>query len=226
MGTVILVGGDEFRPDCEAMDRALLAMAERQPARVVIVPTAAAFERPDLAARHGVDYFEALGATASAAMILTKQDANDTALVSGVAGSDVIYLTGGNPSYLADTLMDSAAWRTIVERHGQGGMVAGSSAGAMVLAGLMRAGAGKWAAGLNLAPEVAVIPHHPDRPLGDTAQVRQNLSAAYTVLGMPTASGCWTSDGRMWHAVGARPIWVYRPAGIQAYPPGSEFTAF
>ena len=44
-GWIALVGGNEFRKDCEPMDRALLARLGRG-AKVVIIPTAAARENP------------------------------------------------------------------------------------------------------------------------------------------------------------------------------------
>ena len=64
-GLIALVGGNEFRPDCEPMDRALLARLGSTP-KVVIVPTAAAHENPRLAADNGVHYFRRLGAQAGA----------------------------------------------------------------------------------------------------------------------------------------------------------------
>ena len=99
-GTVALVGGDEFRPGCEEMDRVLLDQSQARPAKVLVLPTAATMERPDLAARHGVDYFLRLGAEASALMVLDSTHANDPALLQPLSDSSVIYLTGGSPSHL------------------------------------------------------------------------------------------------------------------------------
>ena len=60
---IALIGGNEFRPNCEPMDRALLARLAAEPI-VVILPTAAAHENPRLAADNGVRYFRRLGAQA------------------------------------------------------------------------------------------------------------------------------------------------------------------
>ena len=62
-GLIALTGGNEFRSDCEPMDRALLARLATEPI-VVIVPTAAAHENPRLAADNGVRYFRRLGTQA------------------------------------------------------------------------------------------------------------------------------------------------------------------
>ena len=59
MGVVALMGGNEFREDCIPLDQELLSLA-KQPHRVVIVPTAAAFENPRKAAENGIRYFELL----------------------------------------------------------------------------------------------------------------------------------------------------------------------
>ncbi len=68
-GLIALVGGNEFRSDCEPMDRELLARLPAEP-KVVLLPTAAAHENPRLAADNGVRYFRRLDAQASAAMIV------------------------------------------------------------------------------------------------------------------------------------------------------------
>ena len=45
-GRIALVGGDEFRASCKVMDAEILAATGVATPRVVIVPTAAAMERP------------------------------------------------------------------------------------------------------------------------------------------------------------------------------------
>ena len=61
-GRLTLVGGDEFRSGCEAMDAAILAATGKSSPVVLIVPTAAAFENPARAADNGVRHFQGLGA--------------------------------------------------------------------------------------------------------------------------------------------------------------------
>ena len=92
-------------------------------------------------------------------MVLNATDANDEALIAAADEADVIYLTGGNPAHLLDTLAGSrlaAALRAALHR---GAIVAGSSAGAMALGDRMRF-RGEWSEALGLARGVAVLPHH------------------------------------------------------------------
>jgi cyanophycinase-like exopeptidase len=73
-----------------------------------------------------------------------------------------MYLSGGDPHYLAETLMGTLVWDAIVENWQSGASLAGCSAGAMVLSShipnfrLLKSSA---TAGLNLLPEIRVIPH-------------------------------------------------------------------
>ena len=84
VGRIALVGGDEFRPGCEEMDRAILALTGLRCPSVLVVPTAAAKQNPSRAASNGVGYFSALDAEASALMVLGPDDANDQRLISPV----------------------------------------------------------------------------------------------------------------------------------------------
>src|SRR5512147_1214145 len=101
-GWILLVGGNEFRPDCELMDRALLTLLGEKP-KVVILPTAAR-ENPSLAAENGVRYFQYLGAAAEAAPILTREDAHNLSLISKLEEGDLLYFAGGDPLYLLRVL--------------------------------------------------------------------------------------------------------------------------
>ena len=60
--------------------------------------------------------------------ILSRADADDPALVSLLDGAGLVYLSGGNPGYLAETLRGTLAWQRIVELWSSGMSVAGCSA--------------------------------------------------------------------------------------------------
>jgi len=125
-GLIALVGGNEFRRDCESMDRALLARLGGEP-RVVIVPTAAAHENPGKAAENGVRYFRRLGAQAEAAMIIDANSARQASFVAQIRNADLVYFTGGDPVHLLETMRDSPAWKAVLEVLDDGGAIAGRS---------------------------------------------------------------------------------------------------
>ena len=73
-----------------------------------------------------------------------------------------MYMSGGDPHYLANTLIGSPVWQAILENWQSGASLAGCSAGAMVLSSHIpnfRLLKTSPTAGLNLLPEIRVIPH-------------------------------------------------------------------
>lgn len=229
MGSIALVGGDEFRPDCEPMDRALLASITRQPPRVVILPTAAARQGPALAAKNGERWFRKLGALASPLMVVSALEASDPKLLAALDDADLLYLTGGDPALLLDILQGSAFAEALRRRLRGGAMIAGSSAGGMVLGAAMRYGGDGWTQTLGLAPQVAVLPHHNGPPRSDWAQLRASLAQVApdaTPLGIPTATACVNDadGGSEWRVVGAHAVTVYAVDGPYQTAPGASFT--
>jgi hypothetical protein len=131
---------------------------------VVILPTAAARQRPEQAAAQGERAFRAAATRAGTgiavltAPILTRADAADPELVGMLAGAHLIHVPGGDPDLVPSVLRDTLAWAAILEGLDRGMCLAGASAGAMAL------GERVWTSrggvdGLGLLPGVAVIPH-------------------------------------------------------------------
>ena len=61
-GWIALHGGGEFQRGSEIGDRRLIVAAGGADARVMIVPTAAGVDYPEMAARNGINWFKQLGA--------------------------------------------------------------------------------------------------------------------------------------------------------------------
>lgn len=214
-GPLALVGGAEFRPPCDPVDQTLLGLLGLSSARVVIVPTAAANQRPDLAAANGVRHFQRLGAAAQATMIVDPRTANDATLVVSLHSADLIYLAGGDPSYLLRTLRDSLAWSTILQAHERGAALVGSSAGAMVLCQQLRWGGPP---ALGIAPIAAVVPHYAGTavaPLGRVPDLPALGIAESTAALLHEGSGRVLGPGR---------VTLLRPnAPAQSYAAGEQF---
>ena len=222
-GRIALVGGDEFREGCESMDEAILTATGKSAPTVLIIPTAAAFERPDLAAQNGVQHFTSLGADAHPLMALDRKDAMDPGLASEIDSADLIYLTGGNPAHLLETLSNSALLGRIEAALGRGAVLAGSSAGAMVMGSWMRFR--EWRRALGIAGGIATLPHHeradPDSTLRDLdASAPKELNAVFGVDGR-----CGVISGpEGWTAMGPGNITVYRNGSWDRYAEGDTFT--
>ncbi|MCE2458575.1 MAG: Type 1 glutamine amidotransferase-like domain-containing protein [Dehalococcoidia bacterium] len=222
-GRLALVGGDEFRASCESMDVAILAATGVAAPVVLIVPTAAAFENPARAADNGVRHFRALGADARPLMVLDHDDAMDAGTAAEVESADVVYLTGGNPAHLLDTLRDSLLLDAIQSRLDSGGTLAGSSAGAMVMGSWMRF-RGEWTRTLGIAAGIATLPHHdradPDTVVEELGSAPDDLTA---VFGVDGAAGALSgTDG--WTALGDGRVTVYEGGGWRRYEDGESFS--
>jgi len=216
-GSIALVGGNEFRPDCEPMDRALLAKIGGRPA-VVILPTAAARENPARAAENGVRYFKRLGANAEAAMVIDSATGQEMKWVARIQNADLVYFTGGDPIYLLGIMRNSPAWQAVLEAWKTGRMLAGSSAGAMIFGGKMWAPGEGWREGLGLLPGLAVIPHHARlATLWNAQQMRASLLPGITLLGIDEATALL---GPPWQVLGAGKVAAYKAAKPEFFTPG------
>jgi cyanophycinase len=206
-GRIALVGGNEFRPDCEPMDRALLAAMDKKP-KTVIIPAAAAQENPGRAAENGVRYFQRLGAEAEAVMVVDAETARQPDLAARVENADLVYFTGGDAVYLLETMRGSLTWKAVLKAWKRNRAIAGSSAGAMVLGGQMWAPGDGWRQGLGLVPHIAVIPHHARlAPRWKAARLGASLPEGVILVGIDEATAL---AGPPWQVLGTGEVTVYR----------------
>ena len=166
-GSIALVGSGEYLPAMADFEKSLVddGVKNGKQAKYIQIPTAAGRESTDR-----ISYWENLGKKQGDLVgvesiflpIFNREDANNPDLAQQIAGSALMYLSGGDPHYLAETLMGTLVWDAIVENWQSGASMAGCSAGAMVLSShipnfrLLKSSA---TAGLNLLPEIRVIPH-------------------------------------------------------------------
>jgi len=193
VGTVALVGGGEFRASGD-VDRVLLERAGVD--RVLVLPTAAAYEHPDRAVSTAEAWFARLGAGADGLPVLARPDASVPAHVDAVRASRFTYLTSGSPMHLRSVLKDTPLWAALTEAVQDGAVVAGSGAGAMVLTDPMvdpRGGA--FTLGLGLVPSLAVVPGA-DQWSHDRLHRTLELARGFPVLTIPTGAAAVRHDGR------------------------------
>ena len=122
-GPLVLAGSGEFTPAMAAVDEEALRHTPGAPPRVAILPTASGLEdgAPDTWIGRGVAHFGGLGCEAYGVRALDRAAMEDPEHVAALASADFIYLSGGNPGYLVETLRDSAAWGAIRQVWERGG---------------------------------------------------------------------------------------------------------
>ncbi|MGD0114428.1 MAG: Type 1 glutamine amidotransferase-like domain-containing protein [Dehalococcoidia bacterium] len=219
---IALVGGDEFRPPDDDLDRYLLERLGRDVPRVAILPTAAR-DAPRLAAEHGVRHFQTLGADAIAVMAVDKRSADDERLVAELDGVDLAYLAGGDPLFLLETLRDSLLWRRLTSALPEGCAIAGSSAGAMVL-GQTMGYQGKWTEALGLLPGICALPHFQEWGREALPRLEKRSSErGLTLLGIDGATGC-VGRGRDWEVRGPGVVTVIRGGASRVFRSGEHIT--
>ncbi|MCU1354178.1 MAG: peptidase dipeptidase [Acidimicrobiales bacterium] len=218
-GHLALVGGGEFTEGC-AFDARLLA--ESGADEVLVLPTGAAYEHPQRVVERAVAWFATLGAAARGLDVLARPDAFDPANVAAVTAARFLYLAGGSPMHLRSVLKDSPTWDALAAAWHGGAVLAGSSAGAMVLCDPMvdpRGGA--FTLGLGLLANVAVIPAH-DHWSEDAAHRTLRMSPPDLVLaGIDERTALVRDPDGTWSAEGAGQVAVFvggRPADLSALP--------
>ena len=218
-GHLALVGGGEFTEGC-SFDAELLGLSGTD--EVLIVPTAAAYEHPQKLVDKAAEWFGHLGARAVGLDLLARPDATDPKIVDAIGGSRFTYLVGGSPLHLRSVLKDSPAWDALLGAWESGGVLAGSSAGAMALCDPMvdpRGGA--FTLGLGVLPGLAVIPAH-DHWSEDAAHRTRQMSPPNLVLaGIDERTALMRSPDGSWRVGGAGDVVVFvggKPAGLDAIP--------
>ncbi len=132
-GPVALVGSGEYLPVMLDTERLLL---EGRPPKYVQIPTAAVPEGDESLNRWvalGVEQAGRLGVEPVPVVARDRAEADDQDLAALVEGAGLVYLSGGNPPYLASSLRDTALWRAVHAAWQAGAALAGCSAGAMAL---------------------------------------------------------------------------------------------
>lgn len=218
-GTLALVGGGEFTEGC-SFDAGLLEASGAT--EVLVVPTGAAYEHPQRLVEQAISWFDRLGTPARGVDVLARPDALSPHHVATLGASRFTYLVGGSPMHVRSVLKDSPVWDAISSAWQAGGVLAGSSAGAMVMCDPMvdpRGGA--FTLGLGLISGLAVIPAH-DHWSEEAAHRTLKMSPASLVLaGVDERTALIRAADGTWRVEGAGEVAIFRggrPADLSALP--------
>ena len=211
-GVVCLQGGAEFGPDCREMDAELL---RRAGGPVVVTALAGAVGREYRTANdNGVRHFRALGATDVVAAPDVRED--PAAALEVLRRARLLVLPGGSPSRLLQALQTSGVDRVVTDLLAAGGVVSGSSAGAMVLCGwtvLPDRPGPAVERGLGVVPGVLVLPHWSGDGRADWLRaVDAAVPPGVEVLGITEQSGVLV-EGSRFTAVGRAATSLLRSGG-------------
>jgi cyanophycinase len=225
MGYLVLEGGAEFGGAMQRPDRHAIGLAGGASCRVRIVPAAAAPDQNHVrAGNNGVAWFRSLGVRDVRSVPLIDPDsAADPDLARTLSEGALIYLLGGFPGYLAGVLDRSLAWKAMMAVEARGGVLAGSSAGAMVLCEHFYDPAQKRVRnGLGLVSGACIVPHH-DTFGHQWVPVLQELLPAATLIGIDEQTGLIGSrESDRWVVRGKGGVTLYRNAGRCDYAEWDE----
>ena len=227
MGYLLLEGGAEFGGKMRDPDLRSIELAGGFNAPIRIIPTAAA---PDhnhqRAGNNGIRWFQSLGAKDVISIpLIDKASANDERIAKSLRDAKLIYLLGGFTHYLGQTLKDSLAWEAAVEAYDNGAVVAGSSAGAMVMCQLyFDPGSSQVVNGLNLVPNSLVLPHHNSFGKNWAPRLVKQIPDV-TLIGIDEQTGTLKDgENNSWNVYGAGAVTLYRKGAVETYGAGKNFS--
>jgi cyanophycinase len=223
---VALVGSGEYLPSMLEIERSLL---KDRPPRYVQIATAAVPDGPETVAkwhRLGAEQAARLGVEQVVLAVETTEDAYDPAVVDLVRDAGLIYLSGGHPGFLADTLRGTPLWAAIVAQLRAGSALAGCSAGAMALASwvpTLRHPRGGGTEGLGLLPHLRILPHF-DAFIGRLPDLATRLltdrESNVSVVGVDEETALVGGPTRF-EVRGRGSAWVLRSDGREEFVAGS-----
>jgi cyanophycinase len=225
-GYILLEGGAEFGGRMAEPDRRAIELAGGPGARISVIPAAAAPDHNhERAGRNAELWFRGLGAREVAALpLINRESADHPAIVAVLRDSRLIYMLGGFTHYLGRTLQGSASWQAILAAHADGAVVAGSSAGAMVLCEhYYDPESGQVVEGLGIVPNACVLPHHNTFGKGWAARLTVLLPSS-VLLGIDERTGM-LDDGEAgaWRIYGQGAVTLYRGGRETSYGQDASF---
>lgn len=193
-GTLVLQGGGPFTANDELDRRSLVGID-----RVVMLPTADAYERPEEMVASAAAWGTRLGIAVEPLMVLTRAQATDEA-AAVVASARAVFLAGDSCNHLRSVLKGTPLMAAVNVVLDDGGVVlaAGSSAAALCDPMTDRRGGG-FALGLGMVSNLALITEVETWP---PDQLERSHSLADTpVADLPTGSALVRSDAG-WEIIG------------------------
>jgi cyanophycinase len=196
-GILALQGGGPFVAN-DDLDRRLIAAAGAT--GVIMLPTADAYEHPELLVAAAMAWGERLGVEVEALMVMRRGEAMEDGVVGVIRGARAVYLVGDQPLHLRSVLKGTPLWEAIVQVQASGGLVAATGGSAAAMCDPMvdpRGGA--FTLGLGLIDGLALVT---EAETWSTDRLHRTLKLANTpIVELPSGSALVrTAEG--WERVG------------------------
>jgi hypothetical protein len=137
-GALALAGSGEYLPVMQGLEHSLLhnAINRGKNNTYIQIPTAAGQESDER-----LSFWKTLGGAQADRLntqqiflpIYTRENAMNEEFANQIKNAGLIYLSGGDPGYLATTLINTPVWSAIESAWKSGSSLAGCSAGAMAM---------------------------------------------------------------------------------------------
>ena len=196
-GTIALQGGGPFTANDE-LDARLLR--EASATKVVVLPTADAFEHPERLVASAMNWGERLDVEVEALMVLRRGEAMEEGAARLVRDARAVWLAGDQPLHLKSVLKDTPLFDALRDVLGAGGVVAAVGASAAALCDPMvdpRGGA--FTLGLGLVSGLALVTEAEGWSPERLHRTRGLANTAFAVL---RTGDALLRRGDAWEAVG------------------------
>lgn len=161
--------------------------------------------------------------------LYNREDAFNPEFVDAIQDAGLIYLSGGDPHYLTDTLIDTPVWEAIVTAWSTGSSLMGCSAGAMVMGSeIIAFRKSHVTSGLGLLPAIQTIPHYdrflgwlPDRVSAAIMRVEEGMNLIGIDENTALVRDRFDSPWRVW---GEGKVHLLESSQTHSFVAGEEFT--
>lgn len=222
-GYLMFSGGGAFQKGHEQADLFMLQQAGGKEARVLIVSSTGGSAGGVPFITGGVNWFHSLGAVhVEALTVNNRAEADRLELAGQIAGANLIYLAGSNPTFLLEALQGSQVWAAIRQAFANGAALAGDDAGAMVIMEhLYDPANGTIMPGLGLLPDTIFVPYFNGYGRKWVPQIQKVLPGTLLIgvdekVAIMGRGNDWQVSGRGWVA-------IYRKGKPYRYQGGQPF---
>jgi cyanophycinase len=197
-GTLALQGGGPFVANDELDARLLSSVGA---GRIVMLPTADAYEHPERLVTAALSWAERLGVEVEALMVMRRAEALDESAISVVRNARAVYFVGDQPLHLRSVLKNTPLWAAVGEVLAEGGLVAACAGSAGALCDpMVDPRGGGITIGLGMQTGVALVT---EAETWSLERLHRTLKLANTTLATLPTGAALVRTPHGWEQVGA-----------------------